>query len=176
MQYTYAYRSPLGGITIASDGENLTGLWFEGQRYFGNTLCAEHCERMLPVFVQTIEWLDCYFGGGKPDFMPSLNPAGTPFRQTVWKALLQIPYGETVSYGELAAEIARQRGAGGSARAVGGAVGRNPVSVIIPCHRVVGSGGCLTGYAGGLTRKTALLTLEGIDTSRFFVPKHGTAL
>ena len=165
MQYTFKYRSPLGGITIAADDEGLTGLWFDGQKYFADTLSARHEEKMLPVFGQVREWLDCYFGGG------------IPFRLAVWDVLRQIPYGETVTYGEIAREIARRQGVRNvSAQAVGGAVGHNPVSIVVPCHRVVGSNGSLTGYAGGITRKVRLLNLERAEMSGLFVPKKGTAL
>ena len=175
VSYRYEYSSPLGILTLTSDGSCLTGLWFEGQRYFGSTLRPESLPQILPLFARTAEWLDCYFGGGQPDFLPALRMEGSLFRQTVWKVLLQIPYGETVSYRELAAEVARQRDRSfESPRAVGGAVGHNPISIIVPCHRVIGSGGSLTGYAGGIPRKIALLTLEGVDLSRFRSPAQST--
>ncbi len=171
ISYTFDYHSPLGPIIMASDGTRLTGVWFEGQRYFGSTLQTEVIPLMIPIFAETITWLDCYFKGGQPDFLPPVQPEGSPFRRLVWQTLQQIPYGETISYGELATEIARQRGISHeSARAVGGAVGHNPISLLIPCHRVVGKDGSLTGYAGGLSRKIALLTLEGTDTSRLRLP------
>ena len=177
MQYTFKYRSPLGGITIAADDEGLTGLWFDGQKYFANTLSARHEEKMLPVFGQVRDWLDCYFGGGIPGFTPPVHLQGSPFRLAVWDVLRQIPYGETVTYGEIAREIARRQGVRNvSAQAVGGAVGHNPVSIVVPCHRVVGSNGSLTGYAGGITRKVRLLNLERAEMSGLFVPKKGTAL
>ena len=161
MDYTHHYDSPLGGITLASDGEALTGLWFDGQKYFAATLAAEHEEAPLPVFEEAEHWLDVYFSGREPDFTPPLSIQATAFRTAVWRALLTIPYGQTVSYGLLAAKIAEREGFSRvSARAVGAAVGRNPVSLIIPCHRVVGANGSLTGYAGGLERKARLLTLE----------------
>jgi len=163
MEYTYPYPSPLGGITLASDGTALTGLWFDGQAHFASTLPAEHEERTLPVFRQAEQWLDVYFSGRAPDFTPPLHLRGTPFQRAVWDLLLEIPFGRTVTYGELAARLAKQRGADRmSARAVGAAVGRNPISLIVPCHRVVGAGGRLTGYAGGLDKKARLLALEGI--------------
>lgn len=162
MDCTHSYRSPLGMITLTSDGKALTGLWFEGQKYYGSTLSRSHEERMLPVFEQTDTWLDLYFSGKVPDFTPHLCLKGTVFRKAVWDILLTIPYGKTMTYGEIAGVIARHTGTTGmSARAVGGAVGHNPISIIIPCHRVIGSSGSLTGYAGGLERKTRLLTLEG---------------
>ncbi len=153
MVYTLSLPSPLGDLTLASRGEALCGLWFNGQKYFAAGLPAEREERDLPVFRETRRWLETYFSGSAPDFLPPLAPEGTPFRRRVWEALLTIPYGETVTYGELAKRL------GTAPRAVGSAVGRNPVSILIPCHRVVGSGG-LTGYAGGLERKRALLELE----------------
>ena len=157
MDYTWHYASPLGGIMLASDGQALTGLWFEGQRHFAAGLDGEHEEKALPVFDEAARWLDAYFGGREPGFTPPLRPRGTAFRRAVWEQLLTVPCGETVSYGQLAARLGLPRAA---ARAVGGAVGRNPVSLIIPCHRVVGADGSLTGYAGGLERKRRLLALE----------------
>ena len=161
MIYIHRYASPLGKMTMASDGQALTGLWFDGQKYFPEKLtsCAE--EKDLPVFDDTDKWLDMYFRGEIPDFTPELNPAGTEFRVAVWEILRKIPYGETVTYGEIAAEIARLKGLERmSAQAVGGAVGHNPISVIIPCHRVLGASGELTGYAGGLEKKQTLLQIE----------------
>ncbi len=161
MDCIYHYRSPLGGITIASDGEALTGLWFDGQKYFGSTLSGIPEERELPLFAQTETWLDIYFSGKAPDFTPSLRPEGTVFQKTVWEILLTVPFGQTVSYGEIAKRLAEQRGgAPVPARAVGGAVGHNPISLIVPCHRVIGAGGSLTGYAGGIERKAKLLAME----------------
>lgn len=158
MQYTASYQSPLGGILMAADGASLTGLWFEGQKYFARGLDGAHEERSLPVFEEARRWLDVYFSGGQPDFTPPLRFTGTAFQNGVWALLLAVPYGTTVTYGELA----RRHGLSHtSARAVGGAVGRNAISLIVPCHRVVGAGGNLTGYAGGLDRKRALLRLEG---------------
>ena len=172
MHYTHTYRSPLGTIVMASDGEGLTGLWFEGQRYFAATLDAPSEERPLPVFAQTERWLDRYFRGEDPGPVPPLHLQGTPFRQAVWELLRRIPYGRTTTYGALSREIARRQGlASCSAQAVGGAVGHNPVSILIPCHRVVGSDGSLTGYAGGIERKVRLLTLERPDMSSLYVPR-----
>ncbi|MCM1285883.1 MAG: methylated-DNA--[protein]-cysteine S-methyltransferase [Acetobacter sp.] len=155
------YNSPLGKITLASDGDNLTGLWFENQKYFGSNL-ADDCEyKKLPLFKQTEEWLDIYFSGKNPDFSLPILLKTTPFRQTVYEILLTIPFGKTMTYGEIAGIIANQKGIQKmSARAVGSAVGHNPVSIIIPCHRVVGKNGAVTGYAGGIDRKYKLLTLE----------------
>ena len=163
MEYTGRYQSPLGGITLASDGKALTGLWFDGQKYYGDTLSEEREERELPVFEEAGRWLDCYFSGNIPDFMPALSPKGSGFRQTVWNILKEIPYGQTTTYGEIAKKIAEQKGLKSmSAQAVGGAVGHNPISIIIPCHRVLGSDGSLTGYAGGIEKKIKLLTIEKI--------------
>ena len=162
MDYTHHCDSPLGGITLASDGEALTGLWFQGQKYDRSTLADEHEPRDLPVFRETARWLDLYFAGETPDFTPPLKLRGSPFRQAVWEILLTIPRGSVTTYGEIAAHIAAQRGLEHmSAQAVGGAVGHNPVSIIVPCHRVVGADGSLTGYAGGIERKAWLLALEG---------------
>lgn len=177
MDYTYHYGSPLGGITLSSNGTELTGLWFDGQKYFGDTLPKEYEEKSLPIFEQSVRWLDIYFSGKAPDFTPPLLMKTTPFRKAVWEIMLTIPFGETMTYGEIADEIARQKGLSKmSAQAVGGAVGHNSISLIIPCHRVVGTNGSLTGYAGGVERKLKLLTLEGTDMTGMFVPKRGTAL
>ncbi len=171
------YVSPLGGITEASDGEHLIGLWFDGQKYFADALDSDYEEKGLPVFQQTDRWLDIYFSGKKPDFTPPLYMKTSEFRKAVWEVMLTIPYGKTMTYGEIAETIAKQRGiARMSAQAVGGAVGHNSISLIIPCHRVVGTSGSLTGYAGGIDRKVKLLQLEKADMSTFFVPKKGTAL
>lgn len=163
---------------MASDGTALTGLWFDEQKYFAEGIEPDAEEKKLPVFDEAMHWLDIYFSGRRPDFTPPLNlEKGTAFRKEVWQLLLQIPYGETITYGELAAQLAAHRGLKRmSAQAVGGAVGHNPISIIVPCHRVVGTGGSLTGYAGGLAKKLALLKLEGIDTANFTIPAKGTAL
>lgn len=161
MNYTYHYISPLGIITIAGNGESLTGLWFDGQKYFPHKPISESIETELPIFTQTCNWLDIYFSGRIPDFIPPISLNTTPFRKAVYDILLTIPYGHTMTYGEIANIIAKQKGIERmSAQAVGGAVGHNPVSIIIPCHRVVGADGSLTGYAGGLDRKIELLKLE----------------
>lgn len=177
MLYTCFYKSPLGGITMVSDGTALTGLWFDGQKYFAEGIKPDAEEKKLPIFDKAMRWLDIYFSGRRPDFTPPLNLEGTAFRKEVWQQLLQIPYGQTTTYGELAAQLAAHNGLKRmSAQAVGGAVGHNPISIIVPCHRVVGTGGSLTGYAGGLAKKLALLKLEGIDTAKFTIPAKGTAL
>lgn len=171
MIYTYHYNSPLGGITLASNGLELTGLWFDGQKYFGDTLNQECEEKELPIFEKTMQWLDIYFSGKQPDFTLPLSMDTTPFRKEVWEIMLSIPYGSTMTYGEIAKEIARKKGLSKmSAQAVGGAVGHNSISIIIPCHRVVGTNGSLTGYAGGIEKKIKLLTLEKVEMSKFFVP------
>lgn len=161
MQYTSHYDSPLGGITLASDGTALTGLWFDGQKYFADTLAKEHEEASLPVFDETRRWLDTYFSGIEPDFTPQSRMTASPFRRRVWESLLRIPYGRITTYNAIAKEIASERGLRSmSAQAVGSAVGHNPISLIIPCHRVVGTNGSLTGYAGGIDKKIKLLQLE----------------
>ena len=159
MLYTSHYTSPLGGITLTSDGMALTGLYFDGERDFPD-LSAAH-KKDLPVFGEVLRWLDLYFAGKKPDFMPPLAPVGTPFQQAVWEILKTTPYGETTTYGAIAKQLEKDTGRRMSAQAVGGAVGRNPISILIPCHRVIGANGSLTGYAGGLDKKECLLGLEG---------------
>ena len=177
MVYTTEYASPLGPITLACDEDAIIGSWFNGQRYFGNILPEQTEQKEQPLFADAKRWLDVYFSGRAPDFLPPLRYNSTPFRKTVCEIMLTIPYGRTMTYGELAAEIARQQGLEKmSAQAVGGAVGHNEISIIIPCHRVVGTSGSLTGYAGGIDKKVRLLELEHADMSRFFVPKKGTAL
>lgn len=167
------YASPLGEIVLAADGNRLTGLWFTGQLYFAQGLTGEIGENdRHPVLLQTKNWLDAYFDGRRPaiDSLP-LAPQGSAFRQAVWHILQAIPYGDVITYGEIARRIAAATGkAHMSAQAVGGAVGHNPLSIIIPCHRVVGALGDLTGYAGGLSRKIWLLAHEGVDITRFRLP------
>lgn len=207
MIYTMQYESPLGPIVVSCDDDAITGLWFEGQKYFGSTLPAESPapgsatptpapgsttstlspeatstpspatpQFLHPLLAEATRWLDIYFSGRRPDCTPPLRLPSTPFRALVSEIMLAIPYGTTTTYAAIAAEVARRQGrSSSSAQAVGGAVGHNPISLIIPCHRVVGSNGSLTGYAGGLRRKVALLTLEGTDTSGLFSPRHPTA-
>lgn len=159
--YTSVYSSELGDILLAADEIGLTGLWFFGQSYFADTLPTEQIAQETPILAQAREWLDEYFSGKEPDFTPTLHPIGSPFRQAVWKLLLQIPYGQTTTYGEIARQLEKlQNRPHMSAQAVGGAVGHNGISIIIPCHRAVGTKGSLTGYAGGLDKKMALLELE----------------
>ena len=175
--YTSRYHSALGDILLAADEIGLTGLWFFGQSYFADTLPAEQIEQETVILAQAKEWLDIYFSGKEPDFTPKLHPIGSPFRQEVWRILLQIPYGQTMTYGEIARQMEKlQNRPHMSAQAVGGAVGHNEISIIIPCHRVVGTNGSLTGYAGGIDKKIALLKLEHTDMSHLFVPRKGTAL
>jgi len=177
MTYIQHYSSPLGGILLAADESGLMGLWFDGQKYFARDLPSECAEKETPILAEAMRWLDIYFSGKEPDFLPPLHPVGSPFRQEVWKILLQIPYGKTVTYGDISKQLAKGAGLERmSAQAVGGAVGHNEISIIIPCHRVVGTNGSLTGYAGGIDRKIKLLELEKTDMSRLFVPKKGTAL
>ena len=167
MVYTCTYKSVLGDILLAADEIGLTGLWFVGQKYFADTLADDRVQRETPILTEAKHWLDVYFSGKEPEFTPPLHPVGSEFRQEVWKILLQIPYGQTITYGEIARQLAEKRNTPGmSAQAVGGAVGHNEVSIIIPCHRVVGTGGSLTGYAGGIEKKIALLKLEHTDTPR----------
>lgn len=176
MQYTTTYSSPVGEILLAADSIGLTGLWFDGEKYYALSLDKEHEAREVPVFGQAKRWLDIYFSGREPDFMPPIHMLGTPFQRAVWELLRKIPYGQTTTYGKLARQIAEQRGlARMSAQAVGAAVGRNELSLIVPCHRVVGSNGSLTGYAGGIDKKITFLKLEGAYQDTFFVPKHSTA-
>lgn len=177
MTYTQHYDSPLGGILLAADDVGLTGLWFDGQKYFARGLSNERIVQETSVLAEAKRWLDIYFTGKKPDFTPPLHPIGSAFRRSVWEILLQIPYGQTTTYGEIARQLAKKQGLDRmSAQAVGGAVGHNEISIIIPCHRVVGADGSLTGYAGGIGKKEKLLELERADMSRVFVPKKGTAL
>ena len=176
MIFTAEYPSPLGTIILACDETAVVGLWFAGQKHAG-TLPPDGTRReMTPLLEQAERWLDCYFSGREPDHLPPLRCGGTPFRKRVCDIMLTIPYGKTMTYGAIAAEIARQTGCGRmSAQAVGGAVGHNPIALMIPCHRVVGTDGSLTGYSGGIERKLWLLELEHADRTGLFVPKKGTA-
>lgn len=177
MTFVQHYNSPLGGILLAADEIGLTGLWFNGQKYFARSLPAGYTEQNTPALSEAKRWLEVYFTGKEPDFMPPLHIVGSAFRRSVWEILLQIPYGKTTTYGEIARQLAeKQKLTRVSAQAVGGAVGHNEISIIIPCHRVVGTNGSLTGYAGGIDKKIKLLELEHTDMSSFFVPKSGTAL
>ena len=174
MIYKTEIPSPLGTLILAADAEGLCGLWLPAQKQFTDALLKE-VERKdnLPVFARTRAWLDRYFKGKapSPDELP-LHPVGTAFQQQVWAVLRTIPYGETTTYSAVAEKISlSQGGKKGSSRAVGGAVGRNPISIIIPCHRVVGKSGSLTGYAGGIAAKKYLLSLEGVDIDKFTDPR-----
>ena len=161
MIYIQHYNSYVGGITISSDGNALTGLWFDGQKYYAGNIDDEIEEKDFPVFAQARQWLDIYFSRHDPGFTPALTLDSTPFRMDVWRILLTIPFGKTMTYGEIAARIAELKGIRRlSAQAVGSAVGHNPISLIIPCHRVVGADGSMTGYAGGIDRKIKLLEME----------------
>lgn len=179
MHYLTTYPSPIGLITLACHENHLVGLWTEGQKYHGATLPATVSEDdSIPLFNIVKDWLGRYFAGEKPTAagLP-LAPAGGMFRQAVWAALSEIPYGAIATYGDIAQAIAvRMSRDSMSCQAVGGAIGHNPISIIIPCHRVVGSNGSLTGYAGGTQMKLTLLELEGADTRKLYVPRKGTAL
>lgn len=161
MDFITTYDSKLGKILLAADHFGLTGLWFEGQKYFGAGLSEKTEIQQTEDILCAKEWLDMYFSGKNPDFTPRLHLKGTRFRQEVWRKLLEIPYGETVTYGTIASRLAEEKKMEKmSARAVGGAVGHNPVSIIVPCHRVIGASGKITGYAGGIERKKILLLME----------------
>lgn len=171
MNYYFEYKSPIGILIAVSDGESLTWLGVKGQKHFPYVLEEVGAEINLPIFIEVRRWLDIYFGGENPPFTPLLCPQGSSFRQKIWKILCNIPYGEVVTYGDIAKLIAKQSGKDKmSAQAVGGAVGHNPISIIIPCHRVVGAGGNLTGFASGIDRKIKLLEQEHIDINGFYVP------
>ena len=179
MYYSTSYPSPVGVITLARDGNSLTGLWLKGQKYHGDDIFGEMIKKDdIPVFESAKRWLERYFAGEKPDISElPLFPQGSEFRREVWRILCEIPYGKVITYGDIAKKMAVKTGKERvSSQAVGGAVGHNPISIIIPCHRVVGSNGSLTGYAGGISVKIKLLELEGADMSGLFVPTKGTAL
>ena len=179
MIYTDTYKSPIGNLLIASKDNKLVGLWMENQKYYLSNFKEEIVETQnLEVLVKTKKWLDKYFNGENPDIKElELNPIGSEFRKSVWEILKKIPYGEVTTYNDIAKEIAKQKGIEKmSAQAVGGAVGHNPISIIIPCHRVVGTNGSLTGYAGGIKKKLYLLELEKVNMDKLFVPTKGTAL
>lgn len=181
MYYSTTFASPVGNITLACGGEgrSLVGLWLERQKYYGSVIQETMIQKAdTPIFHEAKNWLERYFAGEKPDIAQlSLAPIGSAFRQEIWKLLCEIPYGEVVTYGDIARKMAAKTGRKSmSGQAVGGAVSHNPISIIIPCHRVVGSNGSLTGYAGGIETKIRLLELEGVDMSRLFVPQKGTAL
>ena len=171
MIFIQHYDSPLGAILLAADETGLTGLWFDGQKYFARDLPAERVEQNTPALSEVKRWLDIYFTGKDPGFLPPLHLKGSAFRKNVWELLLEIPYGQTGTYGSIAQKLCQKLGVNNmSPQAVGGAVGHNPISLLIPCHRVVGADGSLTGYAGGMERKQKLLELEQADWSRFLRP------
>lgn len=179
MYISMKYASPLGLVTLAADGKHLVGLWIEGQKYYGGTVLKDLVPvDTHPVFETVTQWLDRYFRGEKPAVSElPLHPCGSEFQQNVWSILCEIPYGQITTYGEIAKKVAAKMGREHmSGQAVGGAVSHNPISIIIPCHRVVGTNGSLTGYAGGIGLKVKLLEHEGVDMTRLFVPKKGTAL
>ena len=179
MYYSTTYLSPICTITLACDGDNLIGLWMEGQRFHGGSVPESMIEKDdIPIFDTAKAWLDRYFAGERPatSELP-LAPMGGEFRQGVWDILCQIPYGQVITYGDIAKQMAEKMNKKCmSSQAIGGAVGHNPISIIIPCHRVVGAKGNLTGFGGGISRKIQLLEHEGVDMSRMFVPKKGNAL
>ena len=176
MQYTSHYRSPIGNILLAADEVGLTGLWFEGQKYFALYLDKEHEEKEIPIFEKAKKWLDIYFAGKEPDFTVPLHFTGTDFQNEVWEILCAIPYGRTMTYGEIAKQVAAKKVLPRmSAQAVGGAVGHNGISILVPCHRVVGANGSLTGYAGGIDKKIKLLQLEKADMRPLFAPRKRRA-
>lgn len=177
MLYYKKISSPLGMITLRSDGEALTGLWFADDKHYGDKDIAVAVEAELQVFELVEKWLAEYFSGKKPKTQLPVKLLGTPFQQLVWTQLQKIPYGQLITYGDIAKVVAEVKGVKQmSAQAVGGAVGHNPLCIIVPCHRVVAKSGSLTGYAGGIWRKEQLLEIEGIDMSRLTVPTKGTAL
>ena len=168
MLYYKKISSPLGEITLRSDGESLTGLWFADDKHYGDKDIQDAQNAELPVFALAEKWLAEYFAGCEPKVNVPLQFTGSDFQESVWKILQNIPYGRLVTYGDIAREIAAQRGlARMSAQAVGGAVGRNPLCIIIPCHRVIGADGSLTGYGGGMWRKVRLVEIEKADMSKF---------
>lgn len=172
MHYQTNYNSPLDLLTLTSDGEALTGIYWQNQveaiAHFDET----YSKQDLPIFQEVKKWLDAYFKGESPEITFSLAPRGSEFRQQVWSILLDIPYGETWTYSDIAKRIAKERGITRmAAQAVGGAVGSNPISIVIPCHRVVGKGGNLTGYGGGMDNKIQLLQVENVDTTHMFMPE-----
>lgn len=162
MTYVRVCASPLGPILLSSDGQALTGLWFEDQKHFAEGLGEERAEASLPVFDQTLRWLEIYFSGRQPEFTPALCLKGTAYQRAVWECLSAIPWGCTVPYDSIARDAAARLGVRPCARAAGGAVSRNPISIIVPCHRVIAKDGGPGGYAGGLERKLALLAIEGV--------------
>lgn len=172
MQYVNNYQSPIGDILLAASDIGLTGLWFEGQKHYALYLDKEHIRKELPIFSQVSKWLDIYFNGKNPDFNIPLHFTGTDFQNKVWEILCNIPYGKTITYKEIAILFAEKYKLNSmSAQAIGGAVSHNNISIIVPCHRIIGSNGSLTGYAGGIDKKIALLKLENAYKDTYFIPK-----
>jgi len=176
MTYITKINTKIGPITLASDGINLTGLWLDGQKYYAATIKEKIENKELAIFGETKKWLNEYFEGKNPKNSLKLKLEGSSFRQDVWSILLEIPYGKVITYGDIAKKLEKKYKKKMSAQAVGGAVGHNPISIIVPCHRVVGSNGSLTGYAGGIDKKIKLLELEKANMEKLFIPKKGTAL
>lgn len=172
MVFTSKYKSPLGEILLAADEVGLIGIWFNKQKYYANNLPKETKESDNPILNEAKRWLDIYFSSKEPNFTPPLHLIGSSFRKDVWNILLEIPYGKTITYGEIAKKIKERRNtANMSSQAIGGAVSHNNTSIIIPCHRVIGKNGNLTGYAGGIDKKISLLKYEQVDTKNLFFPK-----
>lgn len=166
MIYTSVIESPLGAIRLSGEKDALTGLWFVGQKYYPSKLESWINKPEYKIFKEVGYWLEDYFSGKKNSYLPRIKPKGTEFQKVIWKTLLEIPYGSITTYGKIAKKVANLRGlCSMSAQAVGGAVGHNPISILIPCHRVVGSNGSLTGYAGGIEKKKVLLNLEKADVT-----------
>ena len=168
MEYIQKIKSPIGILTVSSDSKNISGLWIEGQKYFVKTLGKDVLKQNLPIFENVRNWLDIYFSGKEPNFIPPFMLKGSPFQESIWADLCKIPYGQTTTYGELAKQFElKNKGKHMSARAIGSAVGHNPISILIPCHRVMGKNGNPTGYAGGIATKIKLLQLEGINIDKY---------
>ncbi len=176
MHFTSTYQSPLGEILIAADDIGIVGIWFKDAKYYARCLDKENEPKETPVIKKLKQWLDIYFQGKEPDFDLPVHMTGTPFQLEVWNILREIPYGTTVTYNEIAKKIAKSKGLERmSAQAVGTAVGKNSISLVVPCHRVVGTNNGLAGYAGGIDKKIALLKLEGSFRDEFFIPKNSIA-
>ena len=177
MQYTSKYNSPLGEILLSADEIGLTGLWFKNQKYYALYLDKNNEEKETSILRDAKKWLDIYFSGKEPNFKLPLHFIGTEFQKKVWEILLNIPYGTILTYGDIANILAKRECLKRmSAQAVGGAIGHNQISIIVPCHRVVGTNKSLTGYAGGIERKIKLLEIEKVDINELYIPNKGTAL
>ena len=171
--YSQTYHSPIGELILLSDGKDLTGVHYHRSEFQKKRDNQRITEEMLPLFVKVVHWLDAYFKGENPEITFSLAPKGTSFQQSVWQEIRQIPYGKTTTYGDISQKIAQSMGKDKmSAQAVGGAVGSNPISIIIPCHRVIGKTGNITGYGGGIERKLELFALEKVPENTYFIPKN----